>query len=755
MPPRGVATPAGDSVPVFSDALCDAATDADGGGAADGAANAGASSGGPVAVLADDAAAAGRPGFVPFAEQRHRGGPPVLFAGGGAPRIHLNAVAPMCVVAMGADAECHGTMAACLAALRRVRAPAPPTSVVFFYSADALAAVQCASIPAADVLVSPDFAVQRCAFYARRGVAARPLALQWGTLSASDVRTLLRLGATAGGDGCCAAALAVLVGWQRAGATPAMAAACDQLAGACGCRAEGRLGCAVAVRVADLRAFVSAGHAAAPGAASRGSAPGGDRVATAAVLDAAAVPRGSLVVVDLTDPMLCGEFACAVFTVLMAQFRGVADDTPLASEGAGAAPALVLALEGAHTTLTGAPGGAEPLAEALMSAARSIHTLPAAVAGGDTSVRCSLSVLVSTQLPRVLPLDLMDVATLVLLHRLHSRDWLAWLAYKLPLGAGAEGALAGLRPLGGGEEALLYAPHHAVAAGARERAGEELGDAAFRVRLLLPRAHMGAAATAAPAPATPPLAAPSALVLPALLPPRHVRSPSERVGGSLASASECGLSDCGGPCGAAPAPDLGRSFGALSSASGGSVCSSGDGSGPRAEPRTRYSNAPIDPAEFGAEVLRLLRAAGGGPVMCSNLAYAMPERLRPRRGFQQRAAEVPGVVIAVGEKANASFSLTPEAMRGDAPSPVAPDARSGEAAGGWAGEGEGEGEGVQAVGGALQAQIEALEPLLSRKITGMILGLGLAEAAAVAADGARLRELVAEAVAELARAGHT
>ena len=735
---------------------------------------------GSVAVIADEAVALRRGGFVPFAEARP------LASAGGRRAIHLNAAAPMCVVAIGADAECHTTMAAALAALRRAHAPAPPTCVAFAYSADALAVVQCAAIPRAHVYVSPDFAVQRSAYYARRGVAARGLALQWGTLSASDVRTLLRLGG--GGDGCCAAALTVLVAWQRAGAIPPLGAACEALAAACGCRGEGRLGCSVASRVADLRAFVAP---AAPPAAVAGAPPA---PAVCCVLDPAAVPRGALVVVDLTDPMLNCEFACAVFTVLLAQFRAVADDAPVAPPppppAAAAAPALIIALEGVHTMLSGVAhaggggGGAqEPLADALMSAARSIHTLPAppddGCGGGcdDASVRCALSLLVSTQLPRVLPLDLMDVATLVLLHRMHSRDWLAWIGYKLPLGPGAEGALGALRPAH--EEALVYAPHHAVDR-ARCRDVEGLGENAFRVRLVMPRAHVAVDAAVGPAAAVIAIAPPPPLLLhaPSPLSRWETCSPSDRAAaGSLASASECGASDCGAsvgagwPAGAGAATDMGGlSFGALSSASGGaSVCSSdggASGAARRGEGRSRYSNAPIDLEEFGAEVRRVLRSVGGGPMMCSNLAYCMPERLRPRKGFQARVCGVRGVIMTIGDKTNASFRLSPEALLGEAfllsgeddergggaTSAVLPGVTMGMGGAESASDAPPNDDAVDAVGAALQCAIARVHPRLSHKITGMILALGLPEARAIVADAAKLHEVVAEAVGELERA---
>eukprot|EP00047_Mylnosiga_fluctuans_P024334 m.158863 g.158863 ORF g.158863 m.158863 type:complete len:1621 (+) comp9832_c0_seq2:2-4864(+) len=147
---------------------------------------------------------------------------------------------------------------------------------------------------------------------------------------------------------------------------------------------------------------------------------------------------GVLIVADMTDPMLAADEANGIFQVLTEQFR----TTPVpGSEQTG----KILALDEAHKYMHGAAG--DGLSEAIVNIARLMR-------------HDGIRLLVSTQSPAALAPELLELVTVAVLHRFHSRDWYTYLEKKIPLGPGHWETVMALRP----GHALVFASHHRIAA---------------------------------------------------------------------------------------------------------------------------------------------------------------------------------------------------------------------------------------------------------------------------------------------------
>lgn len=107
--------------------------------------------------------------------------------------------------------------------------------------------------------------------------------------------------------------------------------------------------------------------------------------------------RDRMVVCDLTDPLFSGEQANGVFAVVLGKFVS----TP-------AAHGRLVVCDEAHKYMTGA--GTDGLSRGLVSVVRQMRHL-------------GVRTVVSTQSPRTLPPELMELATAAVVHRFHSSDW--------------------------------------------------------------------------------------------------------------------------------------------------------------------------------------------------------------------------------------------------------------------------------------------------------------------------------------------
>lgn len=115
-------------------------------------------------------------------------------------------------------------------------------------------------------------------------------------------------------------------------------------------------------------------------------------------------------VADLTDPMLSADEACGVFQVLLEQFRSA----PVGGVG------KVVAFDEAHRYLSHAGPGCTELSQAVVDTVRMMR-------------HEGMRILLSTQSPTTLPPELLELASMTVLHRFQSAEWIKYLASKVPL----------------------------------------------------------------------------------------------------------------------------------------------------------------------------------------------------------------------------------------------------------------------------------------------------------------------------------
>jgi hypothetical protein len=253
------------------------------------------------------------------------------------------------------------------------------------------------------VLVSPSFYRQRRAFYGDY-CTVKPLLFRWHTLTADHIKRIMRI---KDGDNqlYVAAMLDLLRRYQRDAVVPAFADFLAQVKETC--KLNGQRG-PLEQRMALLESLVAE------------SAINADIRADGADLYASCQP-GTLAIADLTDPLLAAEEANGIFQVLTEQYRAL----PLRGCG------KLLALDEAHKFMDGVAG--DGLSEAIVAVARLMR-------------HDGMRLAVSTQSPLALAPELLELVTVAVLHRFHSRDWFTYLAKKLPLSDHAALELATLQP---------------------------------------------------------------------------------------------------------------------------------------------------------------------------------------------------------------------------------------------------------------------------------------------------------------------
>ncbi len=136
------------------------------------------------------------------------------------------------------------------------------------------------------------------------------------------------------------------------------------------------------------------------------------------------------IIADLTDPLLSKEEANGLFQVLTEQFR------TLPTKGG-----KVLCLDEAHKYMSGEK--ADGLSEAIVNVARLMR-------------HDGIRLVVSTQSPKALAPELLELVTVAVLHHFHSPDWWNYLTSKLPLN---QDAFKRILSLGSGE-AVVFATSH-------------------------------------------------------------------------------------------------------------------------------------------------------------------------------------------------------------------------------------------------------------------------------------------------------
>lgn len=251
------------------------------------------------------------------------------------------------------------------------------------------------------VLVSPSFYAQRKRYYGE-GYDVRPLLFRWHELTAAHLRMLMRLDDEGAQQLYISVLLDLLRRYQQADTVPEFEDFVAEVQELCGSASQAG---PLRQRLQILKSFIFESER----NTDASSAPLDDLIAS-----------GALVVADLTDPLLSAADASAVFGVLLEQFRR--------SESMAAASKLVV-LDEAHRYLHGRGG----LVGSLVDAVRMMR-------------HEGLRVCVSTQSPLELPPELLELASLAVLHGFHSKDWYTFLASKLDLPDGGFEAVRHLLP---------------------------------------------------------------------------------------------------------------------------------------------------------------------------------------------------------------------------------------------------------------------------------------------------------------------
>jgi DNA phosphorothioation-dependent restriction protein DptH len=119
------------------------------------------------------------------------------------------------------------------------------------------------------------------------------------------------------------------------------------------------------------------------------------------------VQEGALVIADLTDPMLAPEEANGIFQVLLEQFRRVEH------------PAKLAVFDEAHKYMSANTkySKVRGLGNEMVSVFRQMRHL-------------GMRMVVSTQSPAVLPPEMLELATVAVVHGFHSKDWFRLLQSK-------------------------------------------------------------------------------------------------------------------------------------------------------------------------------------------------------------------------------------------------------------------------------------------------------------------------------------
>ena len=239
-------------------------------------------------------------------------------------------------------------------------------------------------LPQIVVLVSPTFYTQRKRFYSGSGFQVLPLLFDWNSLTAVQIKTLLYVG-----DGkqlYIDMLLGLLRKYQREGKIPPFKAFCKEL-----CKGLDHSQTKFLNQRLDLlRQFLSESE---------------ENKKHKAYALKHLVKCGTMVVADITDPMMAPSDADGIFQVLLQQFRGI-------ETGCG----KVVVCDEAHKYFDKDRGLAKYCVETVRLMRHE-----------------GIRVIVSTQTPRTMPEELLELTSMTVLHKFHSRDWWSYLSSKLPL----------------------------------------------------------------------------------------------------------------------------------------------------------------------------------------------------------------------------------------------------------------------------------------------------------------------------------
>ncbi|KAJ3030483.1 UNVERIFIED_CONTAM: hypothetical protein HDU68_008899 [Siphonaria sp. JEL0065] len=263
------------------------------------------------------------------------------------------------------------------------------------------------------VLVSPSYYKQRKAFYGNY-CEVRPLLFNWTSLSADHIKKLMRVN-DEDTQLYIATLLELLRMYQRTGKKPDFGTFLEQVQDLSNVRGqEGPL----VQRLNILQSFVIESER-------------NKEIHKYAIDLNLLVKKGNLIVTDLTDPMLSSKEVNGVFQLLVEKFRVA----PLSNCG------KLLALDEVHKFMDG--NKEDGLSDAILDTIRLMR-------------HDGIRIILSTQSPKALLPEILELVSVAVLHRFHSKDWFSYLRAKLPLKESDFEKIVSLEP----GEAILFAGRH-------------------------------------------------------------------------------------------------------------------------------------------------------------------------------------------------------------------------------------------------------------------------------------------------------
>jgi hypothetical protein len=240
------------------------------------------------------------------------------------------------------------------------------------------------------VIVSPTYYKQRKLFYGGY-CQVKPLLFSWTSLTADHIKRLMRIGDD-DNQLYVATMLDILRNYQRQGALPSFEEFIKNVKGKADIKGQSG---PLEQRIALLESLIAE------------SSKNRDISHEAMNLRKACQP-GKLVVVDLTDPLLSSGEANCIFQVLCEQYR------TLPSNECG----KLLVLDEAHKYMDGV--ASDGLSSAIVNIARLMR---------HDGIRLAIS----TQSPKALAPELLELVSVCMMHRFHSKDWIEYLSNKIPI----------------------------------------------------------------------------------------------------------------------------------------------------------------------------------------------------------------------------------------------------------------------------------------------------------------------------------
>ena len=266
------------------------------------------------------------------------------------------------------------------------------------------------------MLCSPSFYQQRRKYY--EGVCqVRPLLFRWNRLKAQQLKMLMKLDESST-QLYVALMLDMLRDFQRKEKVPAYQDFIQQFEGVC--NVPGQSG-PLKQRFQMLSSFIFESDK-------------NESLCDVGLDLADAMEGGRMIVVDMTDPMMSPPDANGIFQVLLETFRF--KQIPRAGK--------LVAFDEAHRYM-GLNGESDALAREITDCARLMR-------------HEGLRVVISTQSPKAMPEELLELTTILISHRFQSGDWHAYLSKKVPLPDGSFDTIRSLAP----GEALVYSARPSI-----------------------------------------------------------------------------------------------------------------------------------------------------------------------------------------------------------------------------------------------------------------------------------------------------